>query len=77
MADKSKEGQRQSGGGQAGGERKSGTKDAPYPGMMGDGTEEQNLNQPGNPDARITQDEVEDAFGKGGGSASNKVGGKT
>jgi hypothetical protein len=34
------------------------------PGMMGDGTEEQNLDQPGNPAARIKQDEVADAFGK-------------
>lgn len=33
-----------------------------HPGMMGDGTEEQNLNQPGKPDARITKDEVEAAF---------------
>ena len=32
------------------------------PGMMGDGTEEQNLGQPGNPGARITEDEVKDAF---------------
>jgi len=28
-----------------------------HPGMMGDGTEEQNLNQPGNSAARITEDE--------------------
>lgn len=34
----------------------------PHPGMMGDGTEEQNLDQPGNPAARITEDEVRDAF---------------
>jgi hypothetical protein len=34
------------------------------PGMMGDGTEEQNLDQPGNPAARIKKDEVTDAFGK-------------
>jgi hypothetical protein len=34
------------------------------PGMMGDGTEEQNLDQPGNPAARINKDEVADAFGK-------------
>jgi hypothetical protein len=34
------------------------------PGMMGDGTEEQNLDQPGNPAARIKPDEVADAFGK-------------
>ena len=33
------------------------------PGMMGDGTEEQNLDQPGNPSARIKKDEVADAFG--------------
>lgn len=30
--------------------------------MMGDGTEEQNLNQKGDPSARITKDEVEQAF---------------
>ena len=35
-----------------------------HPGMMGDGTEEQNLNQPGNPDARIKKDEADAAFGK-------------
>ncbi len=34
----------------------------PHPGMMGDGTEEQNLGQPGDPSARITQDEVTAAF---------------
>jgi hypothetical protein len=33
-----------------------------HPGMMGDGTEEQNLNQPGNPQARIGKDELQDAF---------------
>ncbi len=37
---------------------------ATYPGMMGDGTEEQNLNQIGDPAARIGQDEVEEAFGR-------------
>ena len=37
-----------------------------HPGMMGDGTEEQNLGQPGNPAARIREDEVDAAFGKGG-----------
>jgi hypothetical protein len=37
--------------------------DASKPGMMGDGTEEQNLDQPGNPAARIKKDEVADAFG--------------
>ena len=36
----------------------------PHPGMMGDGTEEQNLNQKGDPSARITEDEVTDAFGE-------------
>ena len=34
----------------------------PHPGMMGDGTEEQNLGQPGDPSKRITKEEVEDAF---------------
>ena len=37
---------------------------APHPGMMGDGTEEQNLGQPGNPAARIKKDEVDAAFTK-------------
>lgn len=35
-----------------------------HPGMMGDGTEEQNLAQHGNPAARIGKDEVKAAFGK-------------
>ena len=48
----------------------------PYPGMMGDGTEEQNLDQPGNPDARIGQDEVDEAFGKDGTKAPNGPGPK-
>lgn len=34
-----------------------------HPGMMGDGTEEQNLNESGDPSKRITKDEVEEAFG--------------
>jgi hypothetical protein len=34
------------------------------PGMMGDDTEEQNLDQPGNSAARIKQEEVANAFGK-------------
>ena len=34
-----------------------------HPGMMGDGTEEQNLGQPGNPAARIKEGEVDAAFG--------------
>jgi hypothetical protein len=36
----------------------------PHPGMMGDGTEEQNLGQPGDPAARIKEDEVDAAFAK-------------
>ena len=36
----------------------------PHPGMMGDGTEEQNLNQRGDPSKRITGDEVEEAFAR-------------
>lgn len=35
-----------------------------HPGMMGDGTEEQNLGQPGNPGTRIKKDEVDAAFSK-------------
>jgi hypothetical protein len=45
-----------------------GTKKHPatqHPGMMGDGTEEQNLGQRGNPAARIKEDEVDAAFAKG------------
>jgi hypothetical protein len=38
---------------------------ASHPGMMGDGTEEQNLGQPGDPKARIKKDEVDAAFAKG------------
>ena len=37
--------------------------DVSHPGMMGDGTEEQNLDQPGNPAARIEKDELNAAFG--------------
>jgi hypothetical protein len=33
-----------------------------HPGMMGDGTEEQNLNQPGDPEARIKKKDVEAAL---------------
>ena len=36
--------------------------DGSQPGVLGDGTEEQNLGQPGDPKARITEDEVEEAF---------------
>ena len=35
-----------------------------HPGMMGDGTEEQNLNERGTPEARIKKEEVDAAFGK-------------
>ena len=35
-----------------------------HPGMMGDGTEEQNLDERGNPAARIKKDEVDAAFGR-------------
>ena len=35
-----------------------------HPGMMGDGTEEQNLGERGNPKARIKKEEVATAFGK-------------
>jgi len=38
--------------------------DTAHPGMMGDGTEEQNLDERGNPAARIKKDEVNAAFGK-------------
>jgi len=38
---------------------------APHPGMMGAGTEEQNLGQTGTPAARIKKDEVDAAFAKG------------
>jgi hypothetical protein len=34
----------------------------PHPGMMGDGTEEQNLNQQGMPEALITKEDLEIAF---------------
>jgi hypothetical protein len=39
-------------------------KNVVHPGMMGDGTEEQNLNEPGDPSARIKKDEVDAAFSK-------------
>jgi hypothetical protein len=48
---------------------KSTTKDTDdiHPGMMGDGTEEQNLGQVGNPAARVTEADVDEAFaGKAG-----------
>ncbi|GGD95312.1 hypothetical protein GCM10011390_12600 [Aureimonas endophytica] len=34
-----------------------------HPSMMGDGTEEQNLNQRGDPSARISESDVKAAFG--------------
>jgi hypothetical protein len=34
-----------------------------HPGMMGDGTEEQNLNDAGDPSLRIKKQDVEAAFG--------------
>jgi hypothetical protein len=40
--------------------------DIAHPGMMGDGTEEQNLDERGNPAARIKKDEVDAAFGEQG-----------
>jgi hypothetical protein len=46
--------------------------DGSQPGVMGDGTEEQNLGQPGNPKARITEAEVREAFGKKPGKAPAK-----
>jgi hypothetical protein len=33
-----------------------------HPGMMGDGTEEQNLNQRGNPASRVTKKDTDVAF---------------
>ena len=41
--------------------------DVSHPGMMGDGTQEQNLGERGKPDARITEREVKAAFGKDNG----------
>ena len=35
-----------------------------HPDMMGDGTEEQNLNQPGDPSARVKKKDVEAALAK-------------
>ena len=39
-----------------------------HAGMMGDGTEEQNLDQPGHPERRITEAEVREAFATKSGS---------
>lgn len=35
-----------------------------HPGMMGDGTEEQNLNEKGDPSLRVTEKDVVAAFDK-------------
>ena len=35
-----------------------------HPGMMGDGTEEQNLNERGNPEARLKKSDVDATFVK-------------
>src|ERR1700761_1527804 len=45
----------------------------PYPEMMGDGTEEQNLNQVGDPSARIREDEVDQAFASAGREARSFI----
>ncbi len=37
--------------------------DGSQPGVLGDGTEEQNLGQPGHLEDRISEDEVREAFG--------------
>ena len=44
-----------------------------HPGMMGDGTEEQNLGQPGDPAARIGEDEVKEAFGDKDGKSAGEA----
>ena len=44
--------------------KKPAKKPATHTGMMGDGTEEKNLGQPGNPAARIKKEEVDAAFAK-------------
>jgi hypothetical protein len=41
--------------------------DVSHPGMMGDGTQEQNLGERGKPGARIDEREVKAAFGKNDG----------
>jgi hypothetical protein len=43
-----------------------------HPGMMGDGTEEQNLGERGNPAARIGKADVKAAFGKPAAKAKKK-----
>jgi len=50
--------------------------DGSQPGVMGDGTEEQNLGQPGDPSKRITEEEVQEAFKNGGGQQGGGQGGQ-
>jgi hypothetical protein len=45
-------------------ESEKGSKGISHPGMMGDGTEEQNLNERGDPSKRIDKAEVDSTFGK-------------
>jgi hypothetical protein len=52
--------------------KKGATKKVSHPGMMGDGTEEQNLGERGNPAARIKRAEVKAAFGKPSAKAKKK-----
>jgi hypothetical protein len=53
--------------------KKSAGKKVSHPGMMGDGTEEQNLGERGNPGARIKKGEVAAAFGKKAATAKTKA----
>jgi hypothetical protein len=46
--------------------------DVSHPGMMGDGAEEQNLDERGNPSARIEEDELDAAFGNQKNQRSSK-----
>jgi hypothetical protein len=57
--------------------KKSASKAIAYPGMMGDGTEEQNLSERGNPAARIKKAEVAATFGKPAAKAKPKAKTKT
>jgi hypothetical protein len=52
--------------------KKTASKKISYPGMMGDGTEEQSLSERGNPGARIKKGEVRAAFGKSAAKAKKK-----
>ncbi len=52
--------------------KKSAGRKIAHPGMMGDGTEEQNLGERGNPAARIKKSEVKSAFGKPAAKAKKK-----